>query len=67
MLKKKEIPARLRRYILMQTEKYRYAFVALTMFDCRNGEEIVYIRRGRKVGGGERRRSKGPKKTKIGR
>jgi len=27
MLKKKEIPARLRRYILMQTEKYRYVFL----------------------------------------
>jgi hypothetical protein len=34
--------------------------------DCRNGEEIVHIRRGRKVGGGERRRNKGPSKTKIG-
>jgi len=34
--------------------------------DCRNGEKIVHIRRGRKVGGGERRRNKGPSKTKIG-
>ena len=34
--------------------------------NCSNGEEIVHIRRGRKVGGGERRRNKGPSKTKIG-
>jgi hypothetical protein len=35
--------------------------------DCRSGEEIVCISRGKKVGGGERRRNVGPTKTKIGR
>jgi len=50
----------------MQTEKYRYRFSLIGAY-YRNGEEIVHIRRGRKVGGGERRRNKGPSMTKIGR
>lgn len=63
-MKKKEIPARLRRYILWQVERYRYTTL-LTYFDVRNGEDIVYIRRGKKVGGGERRRNLAPTKTKL--
>ena len=65
-LRAKEIPPRLRRYILLQTEKYRYQNSVMSV-DFRNGEEIVHIRRGRKIGGGERRRNQGPSKTKIGR
>ena len=65
-LRTKEIPPRLRRYILLQTEKFRYQRLMISV-NCRNGEEIVHIRRGKKVGGGERRRNKGPSKTKIGR
>jgi hypothetical protein len=33
----------------------------------RNGEEIVFLRRGKKVGGGERRRGQVATKTKLGR
>jgi hypothetical protein len=35
--------------------------------DIRNGEEVRYIRRGKKVGGGERRRNQAPTRSKLGR
>lgn len=55
----------------MQVEKYRYAKWrtrrCLGRVNGRNGEEIVHIKRGRKLAGGERRRNVGPTKSKIGR
>ena len=65
-MKKKDIPPRLRRYILMQVEKYRYCEGYLEEADDRNGEEIVHIQRGKKVKGGERRRNSGPSKSRVG-
>jgi hypothetical protein len=50
----------------MQVEKYRYCEGYLEEADDRNGEEIVHIKRGKKVNGGERRRNSGPSKSRVG-